>query len=221
MRSLQCPALLGNWGNQFATPALLLVVATACAPKIQDFSVTPRRVCAGDTVAVSWRASGSVTLVTNPRLVLPAHLATSGSLHVAVQDTTSFMVVASRGSKADSARQDVAVLSPANEKVLAFRMKPLGDTALTAADSAPAGQWDDVLVIETVRSLAGRALHVEHGGRSTELAADSTASEALRGLSVQGAWTITAPLVGEEKINDPAHRWPAHLHLGLQLTCAH
>lgn len=199
---------------------LALLAAAACAPKIHDFSVTPRRVCTGDTVTVAWKASGDARLVTQPELPAAGGLASSGSLRVPVRDTTSFMLVVRRGSRADSVRQDVAVLSPADEKVLAFRMAPLGDTALTSTETPPEGQWDGVLVVEAVRSLGGRPIHVEHRDRTADLPADSTPSHALRGLPVQGAWTITAPLVGDEAISDPAHRWPAHLHLGLQLACA-
>jgi hypothetical protein len=208
-------------GDPRLAAGILALLFSSCTPKIQAYSVTPRRVCAGDSVTLAWQASGDVTLVTDPSVAVPAKLANSGSLRLAVQDTTSFMIVARRGSRADSARQDVAVLSPKNEKILAFRMQPLGDTALTSTETPPAGQWDSILVIESVRALDGRALHVEHAGQTAALAADSTPSAALRGLPVQGAWTITTPLLDDERIDDPQHRWPAHLRVGLRLACTH
>src|SRR4051812_44800620 len=117
-------------------PELLLSLATACAlvaacgPKISEFSATPRRICAGDTVRLTFKASGS------PHLLSVRH----GSV---VADTTSYILVAERGGKRAYSPIDVVTFSPSAQPVLAFETGVLGRDSLAGRDTLRADTWPD------------------------------------------------------------------------------
>jgi hypothetical protein len=186
-------------------PAAVALIA-ACGPKISEFSATPRRICAGDTVRLTFKTRGT------PHLLVVRH-------GTAVADTTSYILVAeSRGKQAYSP-MDVVTFSPAARPVLAFDTDLLGRDSLVASDTLRPETWPDVLRLGEVLADSGRPLVVRHGGKEGVVDPDEEGNMAWQGMPVSGPWELRAGLIPGETAGDPAHAPPEHLYLRLSLAC--
>lgn len=185
--------------------ALLLLLA-ACGPKITEFTAAPRRVCAGDTVRLTFKARGT------PHLLAVRH-------GTAVADTTSYVLVTEARGKEASTPMDVVTFSPAARPVLAFDVEPMGRDSLVARDSLNAETWPDALRLDDVFADSGRAVVVRHGGTEAVVDPEGEGNPSWQGLAVSGGWELRAALAPGEVIGDPAHAPPRHLYLRLGLTC--
>jgi len=167
---------------------------------------------------VVWRAGSDARLTATPPLAEAPTPAPAGSLRVAVRDTTQFVlqIVGTQTRR----EQDVAVYQPGGEKIFGLATHRLNDSTLSGAFTSEPGQWDSLTAIGEARSLSGRPLNVEHAGRSTTLAADSSWSSAFHGTRAAGRWAVTAPLVGEEVMGDRLHPPPSMLRFSAKLICA-
>jgi hypothetical protein len=186
--------------------AVVLLLA-ACGPKITEFTATPRRVCLGDTVRLTFKTRGT------PQLLAVRH----GN---ATADTTSYVLVAEARGKRAYSPMDVVTFSPAARPSLAFDTELLGRDSLLARDTLSAETWPDALRLDQVLADSGRALVVRHGGRQDLVSPDEDGSSAWQGLPVSGAWEVHAALLPGETAGDPAHAPPRHLYLRLSLSCA-
>ncbi len=181
-----------------------VLILLGCGPKIQEFSVQPRRICLGDTVRVTFKTRGAPHLVSMRR---------SGPL----ADTTTYMIVAeARGKKAYSV-MDVVTFLPGATPSLAFDTNLLGADSLIAHDSIRVETWPDFLRINDIFSDSGRKLVVRHGDREGVVGRGRSA--VWRGLAVNGAWDIRSGLMPGELPGDPARHPPAHLYLRMSLAC--
>lgn len=182
---------------------LALALLTGCGPKIQEFEVTPRRICTGDTVSVTFKTRGEAHLTTVRR---------GGPL----ADTTTYTIVALAHGKQAYSRMDVITL--ATTQTLAFNTGMLGHDSLVARDSLPAEVWSG-MKIDQIFADSGRGLVVVHGGKSGLLKPDGAGHPEWRGLLVSGAWELHSGLLAGEIPGNPAHHPPAHLYIRLSLSC--
>ena len=161
---------------------LLLVVQLSwliigCKPSISSFSVTPRRVCPGDTVSIRFKASGE------PRLTVVSR---GGD----PEDTTTYTLVAEKRKKLAFARQDVIRVRPGRPRDLLFMVTSAGNDSIQAMETLSGDAWESSLRLNTLASAIGRPLRVRHAGRDTILEGDGTPSPAFRAwrLPGSGSW---------------------------------
>jgi hypothetical protein len=188
-----------------AGPAAILLLA-ACGPKISEFAVTPRRVCAGDTVRMTFKTSGT------PHLLAVRH-------GTATADTTSYVLVAEKGGKRAYSPMDVVTLSPNATPALAFDTDLLGKDSLVAADTLSPDVWPEALRLDEVFADSGRALMVSHAGKADVVGPEPDGNITWQGLPVSGTWELRAGLLPGETPGDPAQAPPAHLYLRISLAC--
>lgn len=191
---------------RWAGCASLLLALAGCGPKINEFNVSPRRVCAGDTVRMAFKTRGT------PHLLAVRH----GS---EVADTTSYVLVAEARGKQAYSPMDVVTFSPAAMPRLAFDTDLLGRDSLIARDTLSAETWPDLLRLDEVFADSGRSLVVRHGGKEDVVDPEEEGNPAWQGLSVSGDWEVRAALAAGETPGDPAHAPPRHLYLSFSLAC--
>jgi hypothetical protein len=191
---------------RWSARASLLLGLAACGPKINEFNVSPRRVCAGDTVRMTFKTRGT------PHLLAVRH-------GTAVADTTSYVLVAEARGKQAYSPMDVVTFSPRALPRLAFDTDLLGRDSLIAGDTLSAETWPDLLRLDEIFADSGRAVVVRHGGREGIVDPDEEGSADWRGLPVSGAWEVRAPLAAGETPGDPGHAPPRHLYLSFSLAC--
>ena len=177
-----------------------------CGPKISEFTATPRRVCAGDTVRLAFKTRG------NPHLLAVRH-------GTDVADTTSYVLVAEGRGKQAYSPIDVVTFSPSARPVLAFDTDILGGDSLVGRDTLGADTWPDALQLDDVSADSGRAIVVRHGGTEGVVDPEEGGNPAWQGQTVSGAWEVRAALAPGEVAGDPAHAPPRHLYLRLGLVC--
>lgn len=183
-----------------------LLLLAACGPRISQFSATPRRVCAGDTVRLTFKTRGT------PQLLAVRH-------GTAVADTTSYVLVAEARGKRAYSPVDVVTLSPAAQPALAFETDLLGRDSLVARDTLAADTWPDALRVDEVFADSGRVLLVRHSGKEDTVSPGEDGNITWQGLPVSGGWELRAGLLAGETPGDPAHPPPRHLYLRLGLSC--
>lgn len=188
------------------TSTAALVVLAACGPKISEFSVTPRRVCAGDTVRFTFKTRGTA------HLVAVRH-------GTATADTTEYHLVAEARGKQATSQADVVTFSPRAEPSLAFDVALLGQDSLVATDTLSPATWPDALRLGEVFADSGRVLLVRHAGKVDQVRPDEDGNASWEGLPVSGAWELRAGLLPGEAPGDPAHAPPRHLYLRVGLAC--
>src|SRR5919112_3855472 len=85
--------------RQLGLMLALVSAMSGCKPSIDSFSVTPRRICVGDTVSIRFKTSGQ------PRLTVVSR---GGD----PEDTTTYTLIAEKRKKLAFARQDVIRVRP-------------------------------------------------------------------------------------------------------------
>lgn len=203
--------------------AVLIVLSPrpANAQESLDFEVTPRRICDGETVSVSWaEAEDRGVLITEPRIKGPRHVAEAGSRQPVLRDSTLFRMLAISNGDTTRSVQEVAIFHDGQRKPLVFALHPVGDSALAASDTLRSDVWSSNVRIGTLRTRAGRPVTVTHAGTKVVLSADSTPSAAFRGLPVGGVWKVQAPVLPDEKLGDPENAPPPRLQLTVTILCS-
>ena len=112
------------------------ILLVGCA-SIESFQASPRNLCAGDTVIVTWQATGHVSLDANPSLSHTGPKNSEGSEPFTLQQTTRFVLSAQRVFSQKSAEADVVVVvnTPKSPAPIRCGTRPdlaLGDRALEA-----------------------------------------------------------------------------------------
>ena len=136
-----------------ARRALLLFAVCACGgARIVEFNAQPRRICAGDTVRMTFKTRCT------PHLLAVRHGGTAA-------DTTAYVLVAEKGGKTATSPMDVVTFSPAATPVLAFDTDLLGRDSLVARDSLSPEVWPDLVRLDDVFAESGRELVIRHAGK--------------------------------------------------------
>ena len=192
--------------RRHAGHAALLLFLGACGPKITEFSATPRRICAGDTVRMTFKTRGT------PHLLAVRH-------GTSLADTTSYVLVAESHGKRAWSPMAVVTFSPVAQPALAFDTDLLGADSLIARDTLSPDTWPDVLRLDELFADSGRALVVRHGGKEDVVSPDEDGNISWQGLPVSGPWELHAGLLPGETPGHPAHAPPRHLYLRFSVSC--
>jgi len=198
IRSRQCRSALGG--------GCILLLA-GCGPKILAFDVQPRRVCAGDSVHISWKVRGTPHLESARRTVDSVEI-------------IRYTIVSESHGKRASSSMDVITVTPAVPTVFVAETAMQGNDSLVARDSARTAVWHSLVQIGDVGSDSGRQLLVRHAGRDAVIGPDRKGSAVWRGLPMSGAWEIRSGLQRGEIPGNPAHHPPPHLSIRVGLVCA-
>jgi len=193
--------LVSAWGA--AVPLLLLA---GCGPKILAFDVQPRRVCAGDSVHITWNVRGT------PRLV--AVRRTEDSV-----DIIRYTIIAESHGKQAFSQMDVITFTPGVPAALAFNTDMLGHDSLVARDTLRAATWHDLLRVGDITSDSGRQVLVRHAGIDGVVGPGREGNAAWRGKLMSGPWEVRSGLKPGEVPGNPTHHPPTHLFLKMSLVC--
>jgi hypothetical protein len=193
------------WSSALGGGCLLLLAG--CDPKILTFDVQPRRVCAGDSVHISWKVRGT------------PHLETARRTEDSVEIIRYTIVSESHGKRAFSSK-DVVTFTPAVPTVFVAETAMQGNDTLVARDSARTAVWHSLVQVGVVGTDSGRQLLVRHAGREGVIGPDRKGNAVWRGLPVSGPWEIRSGLQRGEIPGNPAHHPPQHLSIRVGLVCA-
>jgi hypothetical protein len=186
----------------FSIPLLIL----GCSkPSISSFSVTPRRICIGDTVSIQFKTSGE------PRLTVVSR---GGD----PEDTTTYTLIAEKRKKVAFARQDVVRVRPGRPRDLLFMVTSGGHDSVQATKTLSGDAWESSLRLNTLATTSGRPVRVRHADREAILGGDSTPSSVFSGLAFSGPWELAAALLPGESIGG-ATPPPDRFRLSATVAC--
>jgi hypothetical protein len=188
------------WG----IPVLLMLAG--CDPKIFAFDIQPRRVCAGDSVQISWKVRGTA------RVEAVRH--TGDSL-----DTIRYTLTAESHGKSVSRYLDVATFSPGAPAAVALDAFMLGRDSLVARDTIPAAPWRDLIRVGDITTDSERRVLVRHAGVDGLVGPGREANPAWRDKLVSGAWEIRSGLLRGEVPGSRTRPPPSRLYITLSLAC--
>jgi len=188
---------------------LIFVLSTGCAPKIRSFKASPFEICHDGNVRVEYKTVGK------PSLSVRIHDDPSDS----DREILSFRLTAERFSKTNYAAQDVIrykLAEPVTDLILPSF--PMGEHFIEAGftnTDRPSG-----LMLKKIENPTDREIRVVHNETSDILRPNGGSSSLFQGLSVDGPWKLSAPLLEGEKFGDPLRSPPNRLHLKLVLQCS-
>jgi len=195
--------------------ALLITAAifgNACgAPRIVEFDVQPRTVCAGERAVVRWSAHGDTAMT----LQLEVRLAGKPDAEP-VPEILKLRLVARKSNKEVVADQELIQLPPTSVRGLALPTRIEGK-AVIASGSTDAAVWNERVQVLTVAASNHRAVEVRHAGKAASLGSEGVASEALRGTPFCGWWDLRSALTDAE-LKDPSIR-PTDLEIQVTVVC--
>jgi hypothetical protein len=178
---------------------MLALIFVGCA-SIESFRASPRSVCVGDAVTVTWAASGDVVLSTDPALPNAGPKASSGSEQFTLSHTTRFTLHVHHGSSSKTAEADVVVTPEAKE----FG----GGATCSAAEHAillsvplDEPQVSSALTVSSVTNMNPREIILTKGNIQATVPVSSR-STAFARQPAAGTWTLHAPLAPNESCDD-------------------
>jgi hypothetical protein len=173
--------------RQLGLMLALVSAMSGCRPSIDSFSVTPRRICVGDTVNIRFKTSGQ------PRLTVVSR---GGD----PEDTTTYTLVSEKRKKLAFARQDVIRVRPGRPRDLLFMVTAARNDSVQAAKTLSGDAWESSLRLKTLATTMGRPVRIRHADREAVLVGNGTPSAAFTGLAFAGPWELAAPLLPGESI---------------------
>jgi len=199
-----------------ALPAALL--GAGCA-KVHHFEASPPKICRGESVTLSWDATARGEIRATPPNSSPGSVFAQGTSVVTPTASGRYHLEVSTLVASDSS--DVAV------EVAEGKSVPLAQSAAdssascvgkvsTVTASAPAELAGATVAIVTSDAHDKHAYHIEHDGKSAELASGGAAS-AFKGSPVAGEWTLAVTLLPGEKCGTPTA--PAKLSVLVVTAC--
>jgi hypothetical protein len=176
-----------------------------CNAKVREFEVSPRHICPGERVDLTWEVSGSASLSMTPPVVgvIQGDVASKGRLSLQPLVSTRVELHAKRafGSSTTSAKQiDVRTTEKKPEALAASVAGP-------GAGCAEGKVWATVRATHfapTVRaaklaSHAGdrRSYEIEHAGVHAILTPGAVLTD-FASTALVGDWVLTSPLAADE-----------------------
>lgn len=175
-----------------------LLTCVACSgPRISRFEVKPQILCEGDKAVIRWAAHGelAMTLQSEPMPEAEPTCATEG------RDTFSLTLVARKRGEEAERKVEIGQLHRTAAEPIVMSTNAIVGTDVVASGQKNPGLWGDRVEVTTVAACLGRAIHVQHSGRSASLPADGTPSDLLGGTVLDGPWELRSPLSPEEQHN--------------------
>ena len=205
--------------QQILTTTLLLwslLAFTSCA-SIKAFQSSPRNICAGDTVTVSWDANGQVGLSANPPVPGIGPKESSGSEKVTLQRSTRFALNAEGLFSRKTAEADVAVVANARREFggLANCAVPEG-VSLGITLQEP--QVSSALKVISVTNMNGRPISITKDHKSAIIAPGQTTT-GFEPTSATGLWEVKSALNPNETCDDALALLHDRLTFRLAFAC--
>jgi len=210
--------------------AILSVGFAGCA-KVNQLTVTPTTVCAGESVNVSWRTCGTTTLTQVPLRpgqsdecvdslpvgANPEHVSNYGTVERQASGDAVFYVEA-KGWLGKPVHKCVRVF--VNEVLpLAGVPQCAGPRAIRVVVSRPVGaSWSGRAIVGVVQNVNDVRVLVRHGGRDVNLAPRET-TRAFSETDPGGDWTIKSDLPDGPDCGQAGAKVPSALSLQVNPLC--
>lgn len=171
---------------------LLFIVFNACKPEIYSFSASPRIITERDSVHLNWSIQGKPELTFYQKKI-----AYSGGDSL---QQLQFSLVAVKGESRTTPRLiELNVLPLLYRDVFVLPISGRHGDTLVAEGSRDSLYKD--FKIESMISVTGRKILVEHSSYRTMLYDSVTQSKTFRGVDYSGTWRLQSLLTPEEKAN--------------------
>jgi len=198
---------------------LSLTLSLAGCASIHHFDANPSRVCRGESVTLSWDATARGAISASPPNDSPGSVLAQGTSVVTPTASGSYHLEVSTLVTSDS--RDV------NVEVADGKSAPIAQAATDASAScvgkistvtanAPQELSGATVAFVTSDKDDKHSYHVEHGGKSADLAPGGSA-QAFKGTPVGGEWTLALTLLPGEKCGAPSA--PAKLSVVVVTSC--
>src|SRR6476660_3275323 len=185
----------------FAFLAVLWPIHLVGCASIESFQASPRNLCAGDTVTVTWQATGHVSLDANPSLSRTGPKDSEGSESFTLQQTTRFVLSAQRVFSQKSAEADVVVVANTPKEFGGLARCNMPDQGLTLNVPLQGPQVSPTMRVTSVTNMNARPILLRKENVQVTLLPGETSS-AFDHLPAQGTWIVTSTLNQNESCAD-------------------
>jgi hypothetical protein len=211
-------------------PGVLCLLLGGCLPKarVEQFTARPFMACPGDTITLSWRTNGNVTLSAEPEVPGLGKRDASGRETVTLPGgpgPTVFGIHVSRFFGLKKTDTSGEVLSPPLAREYAV-VDAEGEADFSCLDQERAVEAFIVLdeekmspgvLIEQVTNMNVRRLVLGKDGVSKTLEEGEAAG--FEGMPAQGRWSLRVPLEEGENCETAVDDVDGRLIIKLQLAC--
>jgi len=198
--------------------AVLLPLILAGCVSIKSFQASPRNVCAGDTVTVSWHATGHVELEANPPIAHTGSKPSVGAEQFLVQQTTRFVLNTQCLISHKTAEADVVVVANASKEFGGLVSCMMPEQKLTLSVPLQEPQVSSALRVTSVTNMNTRPIMLsKENVRVTLLPAQT--SRAFEHQAALGSWEVTAPLNPNETCDDALEAVRDRLTFQIAFSC--
>jgi hypothetical protein len=198
--------------------AVLLPVILAGCVSIKSFQASPRNVCAGDTVTVSWQATGHVELEANPPLAHTGSKPSEGAEQFQVKHTTRFVLNTQCLFSHKTAEADVVVVANAPKEFGGLVSCMMPERKLTLSVPLQEPQVSSALRVTSVTNMNTRPITLsKENVRETLLPAQT--SRAFEHQAALGSWEVTALLNPNETCDDALEAVRDRLTFQIAFSC--
>ena len=189
---------------------------TGCA-SIKSFQASPRNICAGDTVTVSWQANGQVELSANPTVPGTGSKQSNGSEKFVLQESTRFTLNAECLFSQKTAEADVTVVANAQREFgdLANCASPDG---LRLSLNLQEPQVSSGLNVVSVTNMNARLISLTKDNKTVTIAPGQTTTN-FEPTSATGLWEVKSALNTNETCDDALGAVHDRLTFRLAFAC--
>jgi hypothetical protein len=199
------------------------MLATGCDASVDQFAPSARYICAGQTVHLSWKVTGTATMTSTPPVAgLPdGPVSAQGEAAIAPQVTTSVQLHVTRflGNPTSSVQQIDVLQSPQTPEPLTVSLADpsagCGNGKVWATVHAKAFSNSVKVATVGVRPNDQRTYQISHGGIDGTVAPGAT-STPWAGSPIVGDWVLTSPLLSGESCGPTL---PANLGVDVFTQC--
>ncbi len=192
-------------------PIVALVVITTvvgCAPAGVNFEATPRHICAGQRVTLSWDVVGSATIAASPPVpgIRDGAIPPRGKLSIAPMETTDVTIHATKLLSHPTSSVQTIVVRQDDAKPETLSAS-LGDEASSPSCASGvvsatihAKRFSAAVKAGNVAVHTGdhRSYRVSHEGVQANIS-PGRSTDAFQGTSIAGDWLLSSPLAPGEQ----------------------
>ena len=133
------------------------LVFISCA-SIKSFQASPRNICSGDTVTVTWQATGHVELAATPPLPHTGAKESSGTEQFTLQQSTRFALTAQCLFLLHTAETDVVVVANTSREFGGMASCEMPDQGMTLSLPLQEPQVSSALRVASVTNMNARPI---------------------------------------------------------------
>jgi hypothetical protein len=151
---------------------------------------------------VSWDVDGQATLESEPPLAGLGQVEAQGNRVLALTQSTTFKMSATKNNSTEFRRQEVKVISIAGAETLQLAGQTCQGKKFVALAQVPAASWPQPIAVDTVTLQSDMPARLRHGAGSADLVA-AKASSAFAGQAFGGDWQLEIDDAGPNCANAP------------------